>query len=68
MIAGSIYLDEDALDWQWAQLKIDVTVSWERRAWWEASAESEVSLTNSFGSGTGGLAVYNHDDSDAGEE
>ena len=68
VIAGSIYLDEDALDWQWAQLKIDVTVSWERRAWWEAAAESEVALTNTFGSGTGGMAIRNHDDSDAGDD
>jgi hypothetical protein len=41
---------------------IAVMVAWKRRFYWEGP-ESELSLSNSHGTGTGGVTVYNHYDS-----
>jgi len=45
----------------WDAASVEAVLAWERRWYWEGP-ESELSLSNGHGSGTGGVTVYNHDD------
>ena len=57
--AGTISHDADVLGPKWDNKKIRITISWTRRNYWEANSESELSLANGGGSGTGGQTIYN---------
>lgn len=57
--AGTIGHQADVLGKKWENKKIVITLSWTRRNWWEANSESELSLANGGGSGTGGQTIYN---------
>lgn len=46
----------------WAAGAARAFVAWKRRFYWEGP-EAALTLTNSHGSGSGGITVYNHDDS-----
>jgi hypothetical protein len=46
----------------WEAASVQATLAWKRRFYWEGP-ESELSLTNGHGTGTGGVTVYSHDDS-----
>lgn len=68
ILDGNVPVSEENLDYQWPALKIEVAVFWTRRGYWEAASETELSLANGGGSGTGGRTVYNHDDGGAGHD
>ena len=46
----------------WAAGSVQAIVAWKRRPYWEG-AEAALTLTNTHGSGSSGITVYNHDDS-----
>lgn len=64
VLVGTIIYDKDALDWQWWNGQIDVTLIFTRRFFWEADTETEVPLIAS-GAGssgaTGGITLTNQD-------
>ena len=45
----------------WADAAVEATLIWKRRFYWEGP-EAELSLSNTHGSGTGGVTIYNHYD------
>jgi len=45
----------------WANASVEATLIWKRRFYWEGP-EAELSLSNTHGTGTGGVTVYNHYD------
>ena len=46
----------------WTKQKIKVTITVQRKPYWEDNTETELSLANHLGSGTGGQTVYNPTD------
>ena len=70
IVDGKVAIGPEGLDWMWVGLKVEVLITWTRRAWWER-ADSLIELPLSNGNGTnqtGGLGVYNHDDGTAGHD
>lgn len=60
--------EPSAMDWGVVQGKIEITLVFTRKNWWEG-AEVSVPLTNGNGTNnTSGLTVYNHDDSGTGHD
>lgn len=60
--SGQCSLSDTVFSKTWNAYIVELTIAWTRAAWWEAADETEVSLSNTHGSGTGGITVYNHDD------
>lgn len=51
------------LDYEWVNLKLEIELGIVRAPWWEASSETQISLTNTNGTdNTAGLNVYNCND------
>ncbi len=61
ILTGRLDWDAKALDDQWVEKKIDATITWTRRYYWEGP-EISLTLTNGSGSGTS-RTIYNHQDS-----
>lgn len=63
ILRGTVQPSDETASERWFEAgAIRVTVAWKRRWYWEGP-ESELSLENTHGSGTGGVTVYNHYDS-----
>lgn len=61
LLYGKVEPSAEALGWQWLAPGVEAQITWRRRFYWEGP-EVELSLANGGGSGTGGITVYNHDD------
>jgi len=57
--AGSIDYDDGVLGINWVAKRVEATITWTRKNYWEDFAESELSIANGSGSGTGGQTIYN---------
>lgn len=57
--AGRIELQPLQFGWKWRYKYAEVLILLHRRDYWEADSETELSLRNNSGSGTGGLAIIN---------
>jgi len=69
VLSGRVELSDSALKAGYLdEGLVEILVVWTRRFYWEANSETELSLTNGGGSGTGGQTVYNHDDAGAGHD
>lgn len=69
ILRGRIELDTDAQDYgRWfTNYKVNATLAWTRRFYWEHNTEQTIQVSNS--GGTAGTAiVYCHDDADAGHD
>lgn len=66
LLTGKLDFDSNTLDDRWVERKIDVTLNWVRRFYWEGP-ETAVTLSNGGGSGAS-VTVYNHDDGHAGND
>lgn len=60
LLTGKPDFDNNTLDDRWVEKKIDVTLNWVRRFYWEGP-ETQATVSNSSGSGTI-ITLYNHDD------
>lgn len=69
LLVGRIDLGDKSLTQLIESGKLTLTLVWERRPWWEAAGELELLLANGNGGpATGGIAIKNHDDGDAGDD
>lgn len=60
--------EPSATDWGLVQGKLEISVVYTRKNWWEG-AEAQLGLTNGNGTNnTSGLTVWNHDDATAGHD
>lgn len=57
--AGAVVYPPETLSWPWGTYKIRAQIILTRVNYWTASSESELSLSNYGGSGTGGQDLYN---------
>ena len=64
---GRVEHGSATLDWQWINQKLVLTITWERRIYWEGP-RTALSMSNSNGSGTGALTIYNHNDAGTGHD
>ncbi len=60
---GKVDVSSDALGLHWHAPALQSRITWRRAFYWEAASQTELSLANGSGSGTGGITVYNHNDS-----
>jgi hypothetical protein len=69
LFSGTVEHAEGLLGWQWDNGILVVIISWTRRYYWEAEAETAIPLTNGNGSSViSGLTVRNHNDGGAGDD
>ncbi len=66
LLTGKPDFDSNTLDDRWVEKKIDVTLNWTRRFFWEGPQVGVV-LSNGSGS-SANLPIYNHDDGGAGHD
>lgn len=61
ILSGKVELVDRSLDYRWVKGNVtELVISWTRRYFWEATSESQVSLSNSQGNGTS-LKIDNND-------
>lgn len=59
VLDGVVELDEDALDWEWVNQKIEISLVITRQPWWEGR-ETQLPLTNRYGAANiTGLKMFN---------
>lgn len=63
ILTGRVEFDPGVLDMQWVNRKIEVTIFWTRRWYWELD-EQELALSTGGVYTTGGQVVYNHSTTD----
>lgn len=68
ILRADVLLGEDAMK-VWSQDQIPLRIVVTRRWWWEAPAPVQLPLSNGNGTNnTSGLAIWNHNDGDAGHD